>query len=433
MMALGGSIGTGLFLGLGNAIEFTGSSIILAYLVGGLIMYIIMRSLGELVVHEPNIGAFSYYATKHVGGYLGYMSGWFAWFEYTIVCMQDLTASTIFLDHWCTIPHWLTIAFFLVLFVIINLFNVKVFGEFEFYFAGIKISAIMIMIMLFVFLLLFNHNLHNFIIYNWQQSLISSNLFSHGLSGFASALTLVLLSFGGTQFIGIAAAESENPKVQVPRAITGVVFRILFFYILSIIMLLGFYQIGKIVNNTNIFMTVLASTGISYASDIINFVIITAVLSAVNSCFYAANRMFYSLAQQGYAPKIFAGKYRQQQQVPKITILFTGAVIGITVVLNYLLPKTIVYYLLSFTIVSIIVTWSTILIVHFYFRKKGHISNYKLPFSPYTNFFAFAGLVLILIAMLQISYMKIAVIMLPISLMVITICYLLHKYKQLSK
>ena len=113
-------------------------------------------------------------------------------------------------------------------------------------------------------------------------------------------------------------------------------------------MLLGFYQIGKIVNNTNIFMTVLASTGISYASDIINFVIITAVLSAVNSCFYAANRMFYSLAQQGYAPKIFAGKYRQQQQVPKITILFTGAVIGITVVLNYLLPKTIVYYLLSF-------------------------------------------------------------------------------------
>jgi L-asparagine transporter-like permease len=425
MIALGGSIGTGLFFGLGKSIQFTGASVIFAYLLGGIIMYIIMRALGELVVYEPNVGAFSYYAGKYVSKYLGFVAGWFAWFEYTIVCMQDLTASSIFMDHWVRVPHWITISIFLALFVLVNMVNVKIFGEFEFYFAGIKIAAILMMLGLFIFLFLFNVVMHNSIIHNLYA--LNNNIFTHGATGFLSALTLVLFAFGGTQFIGIAAAECDDPARQVPKAIRGVVFRILFFYILSIVILFGFYPIYKIANHNNVFVTVLQAIGLTNCGEIMNFVIIITVLSAVNSCFYAASRMLYSLAKQGHAPKIFA--VNNAEGVPKTAVLFNCAVVACTVLLNYLLPQSIIYYLLSFTIVSIIVTWSTILICHFYFRKKHLVQDYKLPFFPYTSLFAMLGLITILIAMLQISYMKIAVYMLPISLIVITVLYWFYKEK----
>jgi len=425
MIALGGSIGTGLFFGLGKSIQFTGGSVILAYLLGGLIMYIIMRALGELVVYEPNVGAFSYYASKYVSSYLGFVAGWFAWFEYTIVCMQDLTASSIFLDQWVSWPHWITISIFLLLFFLVNIVNVRIFGEFEFYFAGIKISAILMMLGLFMFLFAYNKEMHNSIIHNLHA--LNTNMFTHGSAGFFSALTLVLFSFGGTQFIGIAAAECESPAQQVPKAIRGVVFRILFFYVLSIVILFGLYPMYKIANDTNVFVTVLQAIGLPNSANIMNFVIITTVLSAVNSCFYAASRMLYSLAKQSHAPKIFAVK--NSAGVPKNAVLFNCIIVGLTVVLNYLLPQTIIYYLLSFTIVSIVVTWSTILICHFYFRKKHIVKGYNLPFFPYTSLFAFLGLIVVLISMLQIEYMRIAVYMLPISLLAITGLYLVYRKK----
>jgi AAT family amino acid transporter/aromatic amino acid transport protein AroP len=156
MIALGGAIGTGLFFGAAKSIQLTGPSIVLAYIIGGLVMYIIMRALGEMVVHEPNSGAFSHYAHKYVGAYLGFLSGWYAWLEYTIVCMLEITAITYFLDLWFPgIPHWITIAAILVIFFAINIINVNLFGEFEFWFAGIKVVTIIAMIIFALYLRLF--------------------------------------------------------------------------------------------------------------------------------------------------------------------------------------------------------------------------------------------------------------------------------------
>lgn len=423
MIALGGSIGTGLFFGLGKSIQYTGSSIILAYMLGGTVLYIIMRALGEMVVYEPNVGAFSYYANKYISHYLGFVAGWFAWFEYTIVCMLELTVSTTFLDHWVIVPHWIVVTVFLGIFFLINIVNVRIFGECEFYFAGIKIFAIIMMLLLFIFLFACNQGMHHSIIDNLHN--LHTHMFTNGAIGFCSALTLVLLSFGGTQFIGIAAAECESPHSQVPKAIRAVVVRILFFYVLSVIILFGLHPMHRIANDTNVFVTVLKAIGLPQSANIMNFVIITTVLSSFNSCLYASGRMLYSLAQQKHAPKIFS--IANKAGVPQNAIVFTCMIIAVTILLNYLFPETIIYYLLSFTIVSIVVTWSTILICHLFFRKKHKNLKYRLPLFPYTNIFALVILFIILLSMAQIKYMQVAVYMLPISLGVITCSYLLKR------
>jgi L-asparagine transporter-like permease len=241
MIALGGAIGTGLFFGAAKSIQTTGPSIIAAYIIGGIVMYIIMRALGEMVVAEPNSGAFSHYAHKYVGEYLGFISGWYAWFEYTIVCMLEITAVTIFLDLWIPgIPHWITISAILLIFFFINIVNVDIFGEFEFWFAGIKVFTIIAMILFALYLIFFNASMHQSVIENFSQN-IQHNFFAHGTSGFLFSLVLVVFSFGGTQFVGIAAADADNPEKSVPKAINGVIFRIVIFYIGTLSVILCLY------------------------------------------------------------------------------------------------------------------------------------------------------------------------------------------------
>lgn len=195
MIALGGAIGTGLFFGAAKSIQTTGPSIIAAYIIGGIVMYIIMRALGEMVVAEPNSGAFSHYAHKYVGEYLGFISGWYAWFEYTIVCMLEITAVTIFLDLWIPgIPHWITISAILLIFFFINIVNVDIFGEFEFWFAGIKVFTIIAMILFALYLIFFNASMHQSVIENFSQN-IQHNFFAHGTSGFLISHLVILFDW----------------------------------------------------------------------------------------------------------------------------------------------------------------------------------------------------------------------------------------------
>ena len=229
MIALGGVIGTGLFFGAAKSIASTGPSIILAYIIGGILMYVIMRALGEMTVYEPNTGSFSEYAHKYINNYAGFIAGWNAWFEYTIVCMVDLSALGFFLDYWhLGIPHWIICLIVLIIFTIINLMSIRFFGEFEFYFAGIKIVAIVMMLLFSAYLIFsktqINPNLHEY--------LVLSNFFASGTMGFLFSLVIVLFSFGGTEFVSIAAADTQNPKKTIPQAINGVIIRIILFYIL---------------------------------------------------------------------------------------------------------------------------------------------------------------------------------------------------------
>ncbi len=425
MIALGGAIGTGLFFGLAKSIPLTGPSIILSYLIGGIVMYIIMRALGEMVVNEPNSGAFSYYSNKYVGGYLGFLSGWYAWLEYTIVCMLEVTAVTYFLDLWIpNTPHWLVISIILAVFFFINIINVSLFGEFEFWFAGIKVVTIIIMILFALYLMLFNHTIHMNTMLNIRDN-IQHNFFAAGLKGFMYSFVLVIFSFGGTQFVGIAAADAENPNKTVPKAINGVIFRIVIFYIGTISVILCLYPWALLSTNISPFVDVFSKIGLSSAAQIMNVIAITAALSAFNSCLYAGARMLASLAHQGSAPRKF-GIYNKKH-IPHNAVIFTSIIIAITVVINYLFPDKAIIYLIAIATTSIIVTWTSILVCHIFFKRKHPNEKYKLPLFPILNILAIITLLSVIGIMTQMKDMQQAVYLMPVWIGILTIVYFIRR------
>jgi L-asparagine transporter-like permease len=431
MIALGGAIGTGLFFGLAKSIPQTGPSILLSYLIGGVIMYIIMRALGEMVVHEPNSGAFSYYANKYVGGYLGFLSGWYAWFEYTIVCMLEVTAVTMFLDLWLPhAQHWLIIAIILSIFFFINIINVNLFGEFEFWFAGIKVVTIILMILFAIYLIFFNHAITVSTLANINANL-GHNMFSGGFKGFMFSLVLVVFSFGGTQFIGIAAADAKDPSHSVPKAIRGVIFRIVLFYVGTIVVILCLYPWYLLSPTTSPFVDVFNKIGISSAANIMNLVAITAALSAFNSCLYSAARVLASLAKQGAAPKKLG--VINSKNIPHNAVIFTSLIIAITVVINYLFPEKAIIYLIAIATTSIIVTWITIIICHAFFRMKMPLQNYRLPLFPWLNIIAFIVLASVVVIMTQMEDMQLAVYLMPLWIIVLTIAYFITRNNKKSR
>lgn len=431
MIALGGAIGTGLFFGAAKSIQITGPSILLSYVIGGLVMYIIMRALGEMVVHEPNSGAFSYYAQKYVGDYLGFLSGWYAWFEYTIVCMLEITAVTFFLDIWFpSFPHWIIVAAILGIFFIINIINVSLFGEFEFWFAGIKVATIIAMILFAIYLMVGDPIIHASSMQNIQQS-FNQDFFAHGIQGFLFSMVLVVFSFGGTQFVGIAAADADNPQKSVPRAISGVIFRIVIFYIGTLAVIICLYPWNKLSSEISPFVDVFQKIGIQSAAMVMNVVAITAALSAFNSCLYAAARMLSNLSKQGSAPKFLSST--NANGIPYKAVIATCLIITIAVWLNYLYPKTAIIYLIAIATTSIIVTWSTILICHLFFRKQVKDCSYKLPLFPFANIIALIILIGIVGVMTQMDDMKFAAYLMPIWIIILSLIYLLKKSKSSDK
>lgn len=430
MIAIGGAIGTGLFYGSAKSIQLTGPSIVLAYLLGGFIMYVIMRALGELTVYAPNSGAFSHYAYQYVGDYLGFLSGWFAWFEYTIVCMLEVTVVAAFLDYWIPgVPHWVSIAVILGIFFFINMLQAGLFGEFEFWFAGIKVVTIILMIVFSAYLIFFNNTTHLEAISNLKTT-VSNNLFAGGIKGFLFSMALVVFSFGGVQFLGIAAADAEDPEKTVPAAVNGVIIRILIFYVGTLLAIVCLYPWDKLNTNISPFVDVFDKVGFHFAAQIMNVVVITAALSAFNSCLYAAARMIANLARHNSAPKFLATT--DSTNVPQNAVITTSIIVALTVILNYLIPEKAINYLIAITTTSIIITWTTILICHLGFRKKIPKSKikYKLPLSPFSNILALLMLAAVVVIMLFMPDMQLAVYLMPVWIGIATIMYFISKSKQ---
>jgi len=432
MIAIGGAIGTGLFYGAAKSIQLTGPSILFSYLLGGFMMYIIIRALGEMTVYAPNSGAFSHYAYQYVGNYLGFVSGWFAWFEYTIVCMLEVTVVASFLDYWIPgVPHWLTIAVILSLFFLINMLQVRLFGEFEFWFAGIKVATILMMIVFSAYLIFFNNDTHLDAMSNIKET-VQSNLFANGVSGFLFSMVLVVFSFGGVQFVGIAAADAEDPDTAIPKAVNGVIFRIIIFYVGTLLAILCLYPWHKLQSDVSPFVDVFDKVGFHFAAQIMSVVVITAALSAFNSCLYSAARMLMNLSRHHSAPHYLSKT--DKQNVPKNAVITTSIVIAFTVLLNYFLPDKALTYLIAITTTSIIITWSTILITHANFRRKvaREKIKYELPFFPFANLFAFAILVSVVVIMFFMQDMQLAVYLMPVWMSVVTIFYAISRVYALN-
>ena len=300
MIALGGAIGTGLFYGSASTIALAGPAVMLSYLLGGIVIFFIMRMLGEMAVDEPVSGSFSYYAAKYWGAFPGFLSGWNYWFNYVIVSMAELTAVGIYMNYWLPdFPQWLSALICLVIITLINLINVSVYGEFEFWMAIIKVSAIICMIVLGAYLVLaapagFPANFSNL----WSHG----GFFPNGAWGVAMSIVVVMFSFGGIELIGITAGEAADPDRTIPKAINQVIWRILIFYVGTMLVLMALWPWNEVGMEASPFVQIFSNVGIPAAAHILNFVVLTAAISVYNSAIYSNSRMLYGLALKGDAP-----------------------------------------------------------------------------------------------------------------------------------
>lgn len=422
MIALGSSIGTGFFYGAGESIQLAGPSILLAYLLGGFMMYIIIRALGEMSVAEPNSGSFSFFANKYIGHYAGFISGWNYWFNYIIVCMLELTACGLFMDYWFPhATHWLISLVIMLTFMGINLLNVRIFGEIEFWFAGIKVLAVLLLIGFGLYILAFAPHFgpHESHVANlWQNG----GVFAKGASGFLFSLVIVVFSFGGTELVGITAGETENPKKNIPLAINGIIVRIILFYIATLTIVICLYPWDKLDAHISPFVDVFKLMGIPKAASLMNLVAISAALSSLNSGIYGTGRMLHTLALQGNAPRKLATVSRNG--APRYAIFVSMLFIALTVVLNYIYPKYTFNLLLAIATISAMINWLTILIAHAYFKRKSiHPSPYPIFAYPLSVIFAIAFLFTVSISMYFMPSFSIAILIAPIWLALLSIGY----------
>ncbi|SFN17431.1 aromatic amino acid:proton symporter, AAT family [Izhakiella capsodis] len=433
LIALGGAVGTGLFLGSASVIKSAGPAVILGYAIAGFIAFLIMRQLGEMVVEEPVAGSFSHFAYKYWGNFAGFASGWNYWVLYVLVAMAELTAVGKYIQFWWPdIPSWITAVVFFVLINAINLTNVKVYGEMEFWFAIIKVIAVIGMIIYGGVLLFSGAAGPQATVSNlWTQG----GFFPHGVSGLVMMMAIIMFSFGGLELVGITAAEADEPEKSIPKATNQVIWRILIFYVGSLAVLLSLLPWTQVTEDTSPFVLIFHNLGDIAVSNLLNVVILTAALSVYNSCVYCNSRMLFGLAKQGNAPRSLLRVDRRG--VPVTTILVSAAATAICVLINYLMPDEAFGLLMSLVVSTLVINWAMISLAHLKFRKKkdqqGVQTRFKALIYPFGNWLCLAFLAGILVIMLITPGMAISVWLIPVWLFILAIGYLLKISAQRKK
>ncbi|WP_141561070.1 MULTISPECIES: amino acid permease [Bacillaceae] len=401
MIALGGTIGVGLFMGSASTIQWTGPSVLFAYIIAGIFIFFIMRAMGEMLYLEPSTGSFATFGYKYIHPLAGYLTAWSNWFQWVIVGMSEIIAVGAYMKYWFPdLPAWIP---GLVAFVILgaaNLISVKSFGEFEFWFSLIKVVTILIMIVAGFGLIFFgigNGGIPTGLANLWEHG----GFFTGGWSGFFFALSLVIGAYQGVELIGITAGEAEDPQKTLTKATQSIIWRILIFYIGAIFVIVTVYPWDQLHSIGSPFVATFAKLGVTAAAGIINFVVITSAMSGCNSGIYSAGRMLYTLGVNGQAPKIFTKL--SSNGVPLLSTI--GVLVGLAVgiILSYIAPKNLFVYVYSASVLPGMIPWFVILISQIQFRKeKGDKMDnhpFKMPFAPVSNYLTIAFLVLILIGM----------------------------------
>ncbi len=426
LMSLGAAIGVGLFLGSATAIQLAGPAILISYIIGGLAIFIIMRALGEMAVHNPVSGSFSRYAKDYLGPLAGYITGWNYWFLWVVTCMAEITAVGVYMKMWFPdTPSWIWALAALVIMTLVNLIAVKAYGEFEFWFALIKIVAILAMIFVGLGVIIFG-------IGNGGVAVGISNLWTNGgfapngISGIFMSLQMVMFAYLGVEMIGVTAGEAKNPKKVIPNAINTVFWRILLFYVGALFVIMSIYPWNEVGNNGSPFVLMFEQIGIGPAAGIINFVVLTAALSSCNSGIFSTGRMLFNLAEQKQAPASF--KRISGTGVPSKAIIFSATLLLVGVLLNYLVPEKVFIWVTSISTFGAVWTWGIILLSQLKFRKsltKGEVSklSYKALFYPYGSYIVLAFLILVLGLMAYFPDTRVAVIVGPIWIIGLVFSY----------
>ncbi|OOM14445.1 amino acid permease [Clostridium saccharobutylicum] len=431
LLAIGGAIGTGLFLGSGRSIHLAGPSILFAYIITGIICFFIMRALGELLLSNLNYHSFVDFVHDYLGNGAAFITGWTYWFCWISVGMADLTAAGLYIQYWFpNIPQWGPSLIVLVILLIMNLMAVKLFGEMEFWFALIKVVAILSLIIIGTFMIIkgfaTDAGVSSFANL-WRYG----GLFPNGVSGFILSFQMVVFAFAGIELVGLTAGETENPEHVIPKAINNIPIRIIIFYIGALIVIMSIYPWNSINPDKSPFVQVFAAVGIAAAAGIVNFVVLTSAASACNSSIFSTSRMVYSLAKENNAPESM--KKLTVSQVPSNATIFSAIVILISVILNFVMPEGVFVLITSISTFCFIYIWSIIVICHMRYRKTNPElaakSKFKMPLYPIINYIILAFFAFVIVVLALNKETRVALFVTPVWFIALGIIYKIFRSK----
>ncbi|MEC0485104.1 amino acid permease [Bacillus glycinifermentans] len=431
LIAIGGAIGTGLFLGSGKSIHFAGPSILFAYLITGIICFLIMRSLGELLLSNLEYHSFVDFVQDYLGNMAAFITGWTYWFCWISIAMADLTAVGLYTQYWLPgVPQWVPGLIALIILLIMNLATVKLFGEMEFWFALIKVIAILALIVIGLFMIFTGFTTHS-------GAASFTNLWSHGgmfpngFNGFILSFQMVVFAFVGIELVGLTAGETKDPEKVIPKAINNIPIRVLLFYIGALLVIMSIYPWKAINPSESPFVQVFAAIGIVAAASIINFVVLTSAASACNSAVFSTSRMVYSLAKENNAPSSLAKL--TSRKVPNNALFFSTIVILIGVTLNYIMPEGVFTLITSISTVCFIFIWGITVICHMKYRKTkpdlAKENKFKMPLYPLSNYLILAFLAFILVVLALAEDTRVSLFVTPAWFILLIAIYKMRKAK----
>lgn len=404
LIALGGTIGTGLFLGVGNSIHRAGPSVILIYVIVGIFLFLLMRALGELIVSDLSKHTYIDFIKKYLGKDIGFISGYLYWISWVSLGMAEMTALGIYFQYWFPhLPTWLPGLITVGVLLFINLLSARFFGNLEFSFAIIKIVTVIAFVIL-IFYLLFTGKKTDFGPVTFANLTNHGGLFAQGANGFFSGFQMVIFSFVGVELVGLTAAEAKNPAVTIKKAINEVPVRIILFYVLAIIAILIVIPWNKVATSTSPFVQTLAATGIHNAGSIINFVVISAAISSTNSFLYSAGRLLFSVTFDG------KGKWNQTfghltRQLPQNALILSACLMELAPLVIISIGNNAFNFISSTSTSMFLIIWCLMLLTHITYRRKtstSDLADFQMPGFPFWDYITllFFGLMIVLLLIL---------------------------------
>lgn len=402
LIALGGTIGTGLFLGVGDSIHLSGPSVILTYIIVGFFMFILMRALGELILSDLTKHTYIDFIEKYLGKNIGFVTGYLYWLSWVTLAMAEVSALGIYFKYW--FPHlasWIPGLITVLVLLTINLISAKVFGNLEFSFAIIKIVTVIAFVILIIWLGLTGSKTQFGAIS--LSNLTNHGFFAHGPRGFFQGFQMVIFAFIGVEMIGITASEVQNPQTTMRKAINEMPLRIILFYVAAIIAILATIPWQKVATSSSPFVQALGATGINGTSSIINFVVISAAISSINSFLYSAGRLLFSITWHGKGKwnKTF-GKL-SMRQVPRNALIFSALLIACEPLITLVIGDSAFNFISSTSTSMFLVIWILMVLTHLAYRKRtspDQLPDFQLKGYPYSDylllgFFSFIVLLLL--------------------------------------
>ncbi|RIL47840.1 amino acid permease [Staphylococcus equorum] len=434
LIAIGGAIGTGLFLGAGQTIALTGPSILLTYIIIGFMLFMFMRGLGEMLVTNTNFKSFADVTNEYIGSFAGFVTGWTYWLCWIITGMAEVTAVAKYVSFWFPhIPNWISALFCVLVLMSLNLLSAKLFGELEFWFAIIKIVTILALIVVGAIMIIMAYDTQ--FGHASLSNLYNNGIFPKGVNGFLMSFQMAVFSFVGIELIGVTAGETKDPTKTLPKAINSVPLRILVFYVGALAVIMSIIPWNAINPDDSPFVRLFALIGIPFAASIINFVVLTAAASSCNSGIFSNSRMLFGLSNQKQAPPYFAST--NKNGVPHIAIFVSCALLMIAALLNYIVPNaTLVFtYITTVSTVLFLAVWALIIVAYINYTKRNpeahKQANFKLVGGKYMGYIILIFFLLVFCLLFVNEVTRTAVFLTPIWFVMLSLMYL--RYKKVTR